>query len=79
MAEAGAAVVALMTATALPVYEPRGLTPIGRKPTLRGSPERAALANSATPLWVELAWTAVAAAVNATAVVHVMGGGLGTH
>jgi hypothetical protein len=38
MADAGAALLALLVATTLSVYKPRGRTPYGRRQSARGAP-----------------------------------------
>jgi hypothetical protein len=81
VADAGAAVVALLAATALSVYKPRGVTPFGRKQRIESPTDRSSVPGpvSETPFWVKLAWTAVAVLVAVIAVIHLTGGGLGMH
>jgi len=80
VADAGAALVALLAATTLSVYKPRGMTPHGRRQlerTIDLNAERAA-AGSTAP-WVKLAWTVIAILALVFVAIHLRGGGLAVH
>lgn len=73
-ADAGAALLALLVATILSVYKPRGLTPYGRR-QLRVEPDRASTAS--TPRWVYV--FAVVALILLFVFRHLTMGGHGGH
>jgi hypothetical protein len=82
VADAGAALLALIVATALSVYKPRGVTPYGRRKqraqavTVPGP--RHGLLDS-TPRWVKLTGAAALILAILFALAHVVGRGLGGH
>ena len=82
IADAGAAVLALLAATALSVFKPWGITALGRK--------RAALDAHAdilardelsahAPCWVKMFWIVVGILVLLFAILHLSGNALGGH
>jgi hypothetical protein len=80
VADAGAALVALLAATALSVYKPRGMTPYGRRKLERPSNLNAEQASAgSTSRWVKLAWIAAVILALAVVAIHLSGGGLGVH
>jgi hypothetical protein len=72
VADAGAATLALLVATALAVYKPRGVTRYGRK-------QFGQEAASATPRWVYVSGTIVIVLILLFVFQHLTGGGLGGH
>lgn len=86
VADAGAAVVALIVATALSTYKPRGMTPYGRRKQLElrsvshSVPQRtSAFANGEYPRWVKAFGILGIVAVLLFAAMHLAGGGMGNH
>lgn len=82
VADAGAALVALLVATALSVYKPRGMTAYGRRQQRGPQPGAsgvAAAAIPATPRWVLLCGAFAALLVLLFAVAHLTSRGLGGH
>ncbi len=86
VADAGAALLALLVATALSVYKPRGVTPYGRRKQhdYSGSngytgvgPGRGSTAS--TPRWVNVFAIIVLLLVVLFVIRHLIGGGLGRH
>lgn len=82
IADAGAALVVLLIATALSVYKPRGLTPHGlsvQQRTDAGDRPSGAAVMSSRPRWVT--WSGVAVLLLALLFVirHLAAGGLGNH
>ena len=76
VADAGAAVLVLLVATALSVFKPQGLTPFGRKQL--GEPGTGS--SNGTPRWARLVGIIVIAVVVLFLIVkHLTGGGLGHH
>jgi hypothetical protein len=73
---AGAALVALLTATALAVYKPRGLTPYGRRKQSRRESRPVA---AGTPRWVKLSSAVIAMLLLLFVLLHLTGRGLGLH
>ena len=76
VADAGAAVLALLVATALGVYKPRGLTPYGRRKLHEAG---SALSGSSTPRWANVFGIAVVVLILVVIVLHLTGRGLGGH
>jgi hypothetical protein len=75
VADAGAAVLVLLVATALSVFKPQGLTPFGREQleeTGRGS-------TNSSPRWVRVFGIIVIVLVVLFLIKHLTGGGLGGH
>ena len=89
IADAGAALVALLVATALSVYKPRGMTPYGRKQQeLRTVSQRPYLdgdtgvgsgrgLTTSTPLWAYVFWLILILPVLLFVIRHLTGGGFG--
>ena len=76
VADAAAAVLVLLVATALSVFKPQGLTPFGRKQL--GEPGTGS--SNGTPRWARLVGIIVIAVVVLFLIVkHLTGGGLGHH
>lgn len=74
--DAGAALLALVVATTLGVYKPRGLTPYGRRKLAIG---RAAPSTTSTPRWVYVCGSLVGGLILLFVVLHATGRGLGGH
>jgi hypothetical protein len=80
VADAGAAVLALLVATGLSIYKPRGLTPYGRrKQQEQAGMEPSLLPGAATPRWVYGAGIIVCVLVLVFVVKHLTEGGHGGH
>ena len=85
VADAGAALLALLVTTALSVYKPRGITPYGRKQYDYSGPNGYADVGSSrrsttgTPRWVKLFGIVVLVLALLFVIRHVTGGGLGGH
>ena len=82
VADAGAAILVLLVATALSVYKPQGLTPYGRRKQNEtgtdGRPLDRAILNT-TPRWVKVLAIIVTASVLLFLILHLAGHGLGGH
>jgi hypothetical protein len=77
VADAAAALVALLVATTLSVYKPWGLTSYGRREDVAAmNYNRASIAN---PLWSRLWLLGVVVAVTLFVILHLMAGGMGHH
>ena len=76
IADAAAAVVVLLVATALSVYKPQGLTPFGRK---RRDAEFSPPETIAESRWRLVVGIAVVALIVFVLIKHLVGGGLGHH
>ena len=77
VADAAAALFALLVATTLSVYKPWGLTSYGRREDVVAmNSNRASIAN---PLWSRLWLLGVVAAVTLFVLLHLMAGGMGHH
>ena len=77
VADAAAALVALLVATTLSVYKPWGLTSYGRREDVVAmNSSRASIAN---PLWSRLWLLGVVVAVTLFVILHLMSGGMGHH
>lgn len=81
VADAGAAVVALLLATALSFYKPRGLTPYGRRLLGKSGMNMAStrIAAGGTASWLKLLVLAIAMLIVTFIVLHLTGRGLGGH
>lgn len=90
VADAGAALLALLAATALSVYKPRGLTPYGRRQHLDeglppqpiaddAAPSRVPQSRARRPRWVFVSSVVVVHAALLFIILHLAGGGLGRH
>jgi len=81
VADAGAALLALLVATTLAVYKPRGMTSYGRQQLERrgigAEPSRGL--NTATPRWVYVSGIIVIVLILLFFFQHLTGGGLGGH
>lgn len=76
VADAGAAVVALLVATALSVYKPRGMTPYGKQ---HAGVEPDSGATARTPRWVKVAGIIVAGLALLFIIRHLAGNGPRNH
>ena len=84
IADAGAAVLVLLIATALSVYKPRGLTAFGRAAQEAMSPETGGLAvgrlqATGRPRWVTVSYAVVVLLVALFVIRHLASGGMGNH
>jgi hypothetical protein len=81
VANAAAAIVALLAATTLSVFKPRGLTPYGRRKQDEEStvPVRLDRRLATTPRWVRVSWIIAIGLVLLFIILHLTGRGLGSH
>jgi hypothetical protein len=90
VADAGAALIVLLVATALAVYKPRGLTPYGRRRQREelsprsGSTDQTRVESArglatTTPLWVRVFGLMIVVLILLVVVLHLTGRGLGGH
>ena len=82
VANAIAALLALVVATGLAVYKPRGLTPLGRlarQRTMRLESAAIVIADRATPGWVRVAAIGLLVMILVFLALHLAGGGMSHH
>jgi hypothetical protein len=82
VADSAAALVALLAATTLSIYKPRGLTPYGRRKQaeqVAGFITRDSVLIAATSAWVYVAWAVGLVLLLLFAILHLTGRGLGGH
>jgi hypothetical protein len=82
VADSAAALLALVTATTLSIYKPRGLTPYGRRKQdeqAAGFTQRNGALMAATPAWLYVAWFVGLVLLLLFAILHMTGRGLGGH
>jgi hypothetical protein len=75
VADAGAALLALLVTTTLSVYKPWGLTPYGRKQPVGVS----ARGSNTSPVWGRLLLLGIVGLLLTVIVLHLTGHGLGGH
>lgn len=79
VADAGAALVALLVATTLSIYKPWGMTPYGRSQQQRAGAGARSAAERGTPRWVKLLGLVAVALILLFVLLHLTGRGLGGH
>lgn len=79
VADAGAALLALLAATTLSVYKPAGLTPYGRRKQMKESEATLVRSTPSAPRWVYLSGMITIGLVLLVVLLHLTGHGLGGH